>query len=88
MVSHSSNRIQMHEQAAKASAAMSEAYDGARQSVSEHPSTAVFSAFAAGLGLGLGLALLFADRSPPPMDQRLRDKFTQFMNEHMPWMRS
>jgi len=88
MVSHSSNRIQMHEQANKATAAMSEAYDTARQTVAENPSTAVFSAFAAGLGLGLGVALLFVDRSPPPVDTRIREKFTQFMNEHMPWMRS
>ena len=65
---------------------MQEAFSTASNSISSNPSTAVFTAFAAGMGLGLGLALCFGSSAPPP---GMREQFTQFMNEHMPsWART
>jgi hypothetical protein len=60
------------------------AMNTARESISSNPSTAVFSAFALGMGLGVGLALALTP-SPPPLDVRMRDRFSQFLNEHIPW---
>jgi formate/nitrite transporter FocA (FNT family) len=66
---------------------MQEAFSTASNSISSNPSTAVFTAFAAGMGLGLGLALCFGGTSSPPPG--MREQFTQFLNEHMPsWART
>ena len=61
------------------------AMTSARESITQHPSTAVFSAFALGMGLGVGLAMALVPAAPPPLDVRMRDRFTQFLNEHFPW---
>jgi len=72
---------------AKAQGMMQDVLSNAQQSISSNPSTAVFTAFAAGMGLGLGLALAFGGSSAPPPG--MREQFTQFMNEHMPsWART
>jgi len=61
------------------------AMESARESITTHPSTAVFSAFALGMGLGVGLALALTPAPAPSFDVRMRDKFSQFLNEHFPW---
>lgn len=85
----STNRI--HERAAQwsdsASQAIQAGAESARETIAENPASAVFSSFAAGFGLGIGLALMFATRNPPPMDYGLSQKFSEFLNEHVPWMR-
>jgi len=67
--------------------AMHTGLETARETVASNPAAAVFTAFGAGLGVGLGLALVVASRSPPPLDYGLREKFSQFMSEHAPWLR-
>jgi len=72
---------------AKAQGMMQDVLSNAQSSISANPSTAVFTAFAAGMGLGLGLALAFGGSSAPPPG--MREQFTQFLNEHMPsWART
>lgn len=72
---------------AKAQGMMQDAFSNAQNSISSNPSTAVFTAFAAGMGLGIGLALVFGGSSAPPPG--MREQFTQFLNEHMPsWART
>lgn len=55
-----------------------------QDSITNNPATAVYSAFGAGMGLGIGLALIFGSRPAPPIDVTLREKFMQFMNDHLP----
>jgi len=72
---------------ANARGMMQDYLSNAQQSISSNPSTAVFTAFAAGMGLGLALALAFGGSSAPPPG--MREQFTQFLNEHMPsWART
>jgi len=52
---------------AKAQGMMQDVFGNAQSSISANPSTAVFTAFAAGMGLGIGLALVSAAvRHPLP----------------------
>ena len=65
------------------------AMDSARETISSNPAAAVFCAFGAGLGLGLGLALVFGGRPEPQyVDPSLREKITQLLGDHIPWLRS
>ncbi len=89
MATHASNRMNqvpnpLHEPREAAMAA----WDCTRESITEHPGTAVFTAFAAGLGIGLGLALAFSERRPPRIDESMRARFSQFMNDYAPWART
>jgi hypothetical protein len=70
-----------------ASEAMACSMDKARESVASNPGTAVFTAFGVGLGVGVCMALAFSSRPQSSYDYAgLRDKFTQFMNQHAPWV--
>lgn len=68
-----------------ASEAMACGVQKAKESVSSNPGTAVFTAFGVGLGVGVCLAVAFTQRQPS-YDYGLRDKLTQFINQHAPWV--
>lgn len=83
-----SDRNSTSQWAEAASEAMHSGLETARETITSNPASAIFTAFGAGLGIGLGLALVFATRTPPPMDYGLREKFSQFLQDHAPWMRT
>lgn len=69
---------------------MDQAMTSAKECISDYPASAVFSAFGVGFGLGICLALLFSGPSSEcrSVDMGLREKFNQFLQENVPWIRS
>lgn len=87
----STNRIQdqVGTWSDNATEAMQSGVQHARETVSSYPGTSVLTAFGVGLGVGVCLALAMApSRSSPYSFDGFREKFTQFVNEHAPWMNS